>query len=240
MCLFSYLWDSAPHLEAFSLGFESGAGVFELVLAICFARTVFALRTEPTEEIKRRKERLEAALGLVAGIFFIVAIAACWRILILSKNERIESSRQLNAMANDLAAAKQTANEARNTAEQVKWRAFSEQQKRLAKETLVVYSGTSVDISSAIDDSGSEDFARRLNDLLNSCGWKSSEGGRGMFPGEPHGVNITVNRMADAPAASSLLAFLDNCEITATGFNPDKWKGSEWKGSDISIVIGPK
>ena len=66
--MISYIWDSASHLEVFSLGFESIAGIVELALALCFARVVFALRSEPTEEIKRRKERLEAALGLVARV----------------------------------------------------------------------------------------------------------------------------------------------------------------------------
>jgi len=116
MFLFLYLWDSASHLEVFSLGFESIAGIVEAILAVCFARAVFALRKEPTEEIKRQKERLEAALGLIAAVFFIVAIAACWRILILNKSERVESDRRTNAMSNDLIAANQAVTKAQKAA----------------------------------------------------------------------------------------------------------------------------
>lgn len=55
---------------------------------------------------------------MVAGIFFVVAIAACWRILILSKNERAESEQQLSALSNDLAAANQAATNAKNAAKE--------------------------------------------------------------------------------------------------------------------------
>lgn len=240
--MIAYFWSSASHLETFSLAFESIAGAVELVLAICFARTVFALRNEPSEEIRRQKERLEAALGLVAGIFFVVAIAACWRIVILSKNERMEAQQQLSSMANDLAIAKQSAvdasnalTEARAVAARQKPRSFSEQQKQLAQETLAVYSGTDVYITSSTDDPDSVDFAPRLSELLNSCGWKTSGIDKAIFRTEPHGVEVVAHSIKNASAVSSLVSFLNGCGISATPF-----KSSNSPGSDISIIIGPK
>ena len=114
--MISYFWDSATHLEIFSLAFESLAGIAELILAICFGMAIFAFRSEPTEEAKNKKERLEAAFGLVAAVAVIFAILAGWRILVLFGQEKIETDRQfstvtnlLNLATNGVAEAKQEA-----------------------------------------------------------------------------------------------------------------------------------
>ncbi len=122
--MFSYFWNFELHLAVLALAFESFAGIVELAIAVWLAAV---RKEEKTAEVEHRKERLENAFSIIAALFFIVAVAVTWRIIVLqsaheknldTQKERYESEltlssnrwqtaiRQLNAQSNALVAAK--------------------------------------------------------------------------------------------------------------------------------------
>ena len=102
MWLLSYFWDSEIHLEIFSLSFESAAAGVELLLAIWLAKTVIAFEKEPIEKIKRRREKLEAAFGVVAALFLAVAVGSIWRLVVLHESNVIKAAEPLISLSNRL------------------------------------------------------------------------------------------------------------------------------------------
>ena len=247
--ILSCFWKSGSHLEAASVGFDLVAGVIELTLAIWFFRVVFVLKITPTEEMKERKEQLEAALGLVAAIFFIFATVASLRIHILSERERIESEIER----------KESRDKIKELETRIADRSISQDQMDGFKSLLINAPKKSVWIVVNSQTPETQKLARTIRQMLDDSGYTATGGVPSAFGGGGGGAGIwdltwplpvEIDALSKGAIGSLTFSILDEHSLPPYGLAlSDAFKGAGikmsrsfvdfvGKGDAVIIILG--
>ena len=91
-----------------------------------------------------------------------------------------------------------------------------------------------VDIFCVMDDAGSEQTARQIEDILASDGWKTNGVAQSAFANPPQGIRLAVNSKETAPSYASFLQRVFSTIGIPVSAKIDK-KYREWS---LTIVVG--